>query len=134
MYVCTLTWRIFTTLLSRFGERISTMKSPLLAARRRILHLSVQGHSYLVFFLSFSCYSFSCQRNLCYKHTRSVILQRFYDISFYFRRSSAFVVSSSAASPSQRLRLQHQLKIIASCWDHLPKLRIIFICLCELII
>ena len=28
----TVTWRIFITLLSRFGERISTMKSPLLAA------------------------------------------------------------------------------------------------------
>ena len=40
------TWWIFTTLLSRFGERISIMKSPLLVARKRILHLSDQGHSY----------------------------------------------------------------------------------------
>ena len=38
------------------------------------------------------------------------------------RSAAAFVVSLSAASPSPRRSLQHQLQFIAFCWDHLPKL------------
>ena len=47
------TWRIFTTLLSRFGERISTMKSPLLAARRRILTSASRVTRIIVLFANF---------------------------------------------------------------------------------
>ena len=46
----------FSTLLSRYEERIFTIKSPLLAARRRILHLSDQGHSYFCIICSFLGY------------------------------------------------------------------------------
>ena len=39
------------------------MKSPLLAARRRILHFSVQGHSYFVLFLIFVFILFHAREN-----------------------------------------------------------------------
>ena len=98
--VRTVTWRIFTTLLSRFGERIFTIKSPLLAASRKILHLSVQGHLYFCIIYLFLLLSF-----------------------FHAKENYAFVVSSPRRS------IQHQLKIMASSWDHLPKLRILLIVL-----
>ena len=53
----------------RFGERISTMKSSLLAARWRILHFSVRVTRILVLFTYFFWYfSFSCERKLCGEH------------------------------------------------------------------
>ena len=69
------TWRIFTTLLSRFGERISTMKSHLLAARRRALTSASRVTRIIVLFANF--FFFSCERKLCCEHLRGVILQRF---------------------------------------------------------
>ena len=59
----------FTTLLSRFGERISIMKSPLLAARRRIFTSAFSVTRILVLFTYFFWYfSFSCEIKLCGEH------------------------------------------------------------------
>ena len=62
------TWRIFTTLLSRFVERISTMKSPLLAARRRVLTSAFRVTCILVLFTYFFWYfSFSSVRRTAFQ-------------------------------------------------------------------
>ena len=125
-YLLTLRFSWFLSLIHSFPgtwrkwahiSTIATMKSFLLAARRRIVQLSVQGHSYFcIISLLFSLSFFKQEK-----------------IKRPFRRPSAPVVATSATSPSPWRSFQYQSKIIASSWDHLPKLRIIFICLCELI-
>ena len=61
---------------SRVGERISTMKSPLLAARRRILHLSVQGHSYfcIIYLFFFVIFVFHARENYATSKKRDKVL------------------------------------------------------------
>ena len=89
----------FYHVTSRFRERISTMKSPLLAVRRRILHLSVQGHSYFciicLLFLLFIFFFF-----VLFFHARENYTTRKKRDGTLFSASCLSVVSSSAASPS----------------------------------
>ena len=118
----------FFTLLSRNWERIYIMKSPLFGSQEQNPSPKRQGHSYfcIICLFFFVIFLFSCEQKLC---DEQKALRRTFQLTA-FRQPSASVVSPSAASPSPRRSIQHQLKIIASSlYDHLPKRRINFVAL-----
>ena len=100
----------FSTLLSWYRERIYIMKSPLFGSQEENPSPKRQGHSYFRIICLCFFYLFVFMREKILRRAKSATTY----FSSNFRQPSASVVSPSAASPSSRRSIQHQLKIIAS--------------------
>ena len=108
------TWRNFTCYCPATESRFIKWNLLYLAARRRILHLSVRARISVLFtyffFFFFVIFWFSFEQKLC---NEQKAWRRTFQLTS-FRQSSASVVSPSATSSSPRRSIQYQLKIVAS--------------------